>query len=329
MKELAVIILDWNGAEDTIECLKTLNNRLLYDIYLLDNGSKAENNMKISDFLSNSDYKGNWLETKLDLLEPGKNELTYIHSEKNLGFAVGNNVVADRICNSCKYILLLNNDTEVPEGTIESMIRTAKEKKTVALTCDIRIYDRKDELWNAGGYFTILGERKYYSQKKINKLKEKKVTFLEAQYITGCALLIDSSYIRENGLFTDKFFHGEEDFNFCYKLYKNKALAGVDLSVTLYHKVGRSIKRHVGKETYYNSLVVNYSNRVIDFKEFYGTLRWKVWRIIYLTLLLFLRILKGMKPLVALELCKRIYKISNKNDNLRKKLFDEIMSMEW
>ncbi len=329
MKELAIIILDWNGAEDTIECLKTLKNNSLYDIYLLDNGSKMENNKKILEFLYSSDYVGGVEETTLDLLEPRKNIMTYVHSEKNLGFAVGNNAIANRICNSYRYLLLLNNDTEVPTGTIESMLKTAKEKKSVALTCDIRIFYRKDELWNAGGYFTILGERKYYSQKKIDKLKRKGTTYIDASFITGCALLIDADYIRKHGLFTEKFFHGEEDFNFCYKLSRENRRVGVDLSVTLYHKVGRSINRSSVTKANFNSMVINYGNRVIDFKEFYGRFRWRLWRIVYLFLIFCRRTMTGMNSKTAFELCKRIYQVSEKNNDVRKPLFDKIMAMEW
>lgn len=328
MKELAIIILDWNGAEDTIECLKTLNNHSLYDIYLLDNGSKEDNNKKISDFLTVPYYEGVTAETTLESFEIGEKEITYIHSETNLGFAVGNNAIAKKICNSYKYILLLNNDTEVPSGTIESMLKTARDKKTVALTCDIRIYYRKNELWNAGGYFTILGERKYYSQKKIDSLKNQGVKYIDAPFITGCALLVDAEQIRKHGLFTDKFFHGEEDFNFCYKLAQKKKRVGVDLSVALYHKVGKSIKRSSGTQNY-NSMVVNFSNRVIDFKEFYNPLRWGIWRIIYLSLLFCRRSMTGMKPKMAFELCRRIHRISDKYNDVRKTIFDEIMAMEW
>lgn len=328
MKELAIIILDWNGAEDTIECIKTLNNHSLYDIYLLDNGSKEDNNKIISDFLTSPKYEEISGETTLDAFKTRKNEITYIHSETNLGFAVGNNTVAKMICNSYRYILLLNNDTEVPSGTIESMLKTAKDKRTVALTCDIRVYYRKNELWNAGGYFTIFGERKYYSQKKIDGLKNKGVRYIDASFITGCALLVDAEHIRKHGLFTDKFFHGEEDFNLCYKLKKTHEKVGVDIGVIIYHKVGKTIQR-IGENKSYNSMLVNYVNRTIDFKEFYGKIRWMVWREVYLWAITLVRIIKGMDTKRMSLMRKRIRKISTENENVKKQVFDIIMQMTW
>ena len=39
MNSLAIVILNWNGSEDTIECLKGLQDKTIYDNSLLDNES--------------------------------------------------------------------------------------------------------------------------------------------------------------------------------------------------------------------------------------------------------------------------------------------------
>ena len=291
-KELAIIILDWNGASDTIECLKCLNNKELYDIYLLDNGSERENVKIVSEFLDKNSYD---VQIISDIYEAtGESFITYIQSPENMGFAKGNNYIAKKIIERYKYILLLNNDTEIPKDTIEHMLSTAKKMDTVALTCDIRLFSDKRTLWNAGGFFTVIGERKYYSQKKIDKLKKKGILYIDAQFITGCALLINSKYVLENGLFTEKFFHGEEDFNFCYNLWKNRKKVGVDLGVKIYHKVGQSLGR-VKKERSYGATLVNYTNRVIDFKFLYSKMHWIIWKEMYLGLVFLIRASKEIE----------------------------------
>ena len=44
---------------------------------------------------------------------------------------------------------------------------------------------------------------------------------IDAEFITGCALFIRSSVIEKYGTLSDDFFHGEEDFNFCWRMKKN------------------------------------------------------------------------------------------------------------
>ena len=327
MKDLAIIMLDWNGAEDTIECLESIKNYSLYDIYLLDNGSKFENSKILIDFLSDSQFIDMVEMCSVDNIPVTDKPIVYVHSDYNYGFAGGNNLIAKKICDRYRYILLLNNDTVVPQGTIESMLKTAIDKKTIALTCDIRFFYKKDELWNAGGYFTILGERKYYSQKRIDRLKNDGVSFIDAPFITGCAMLIISDYISKNGLFTDKFFHGEEDFNFCYKLKQKNLRTGVDISVLLYHKVGRTINKDPGRMI--NSMVVHYTNRVIDFKEFYSKPRWSIWKRMYILLAFVKRCVSGMRIKDAFRLCRKIKYYSNTYQNVDKTVFEKIMQSEF
>lgn len=50
--ELCIIIINWNGANDTIDCLLSLENLdKKIDIYILDNGSQLEDKKKLRDFI--------------------------------------------------------------------------------------------------------------------------------------------------------------------------------------------------------------------------------------------------------------------------------------
>ena len=329
MKKLAIILLDWNGADDTIECLSTLRNSELYDIFLLDNGSLPENTEKLKGSVLSSEFTKDSKICSTQDFDQHPAFLNYIRSDVNLGFAGGNNMIANRICDQYQYLLLLNNDTFVTENAIEHMVDSACAYHTTALTCDIRIYYRRNELWNAGGEFTWLGERKYFSQKKIDLLKEKNVDHIDAGFITGCALLIEGEYVAQNGLFTEDFFHGEEDFNLCYHLARNHKKVGVDLQAVIYHKVGQSIQRMDMDKRIYSGMLVNYSNRVIDFKHFYPRTKWLLWRCLYLAILSIRRITTGMSVRDTFLLCKRVRIVSDRYDNVKKPVFDELMNYTW
>lgn len=71
--KVSIIILNWNGKEDTIECLESLKNITYpnYEILLVDNGS-TDGSVKF--------FKERYPE--IEIIENGE----------NLGFAEGNNV---------------------------------------------------------------------------------------------------------------------------------------------------------------------------------------------------------------------------------------------
>jgi GT2 family glycosyltransferase len=107
--KIAIIVLNWNGWRDTIECLESLRHITYpnYEIIVIDNGSNDGSVEHIQEIYSN---------------------LTLIETGKNLGYAGGNNV---GICYALKqgadYVLILNNDTMVEPYTLTAMVEVAKE----------------------------------------------------------------------------------------------------------------------------------------------------------------------------------------------------------
>lgn len=327
-KQLGIIILNWNGTIDTLECLKSLD-LTNYFYFILDNGSKIEQyNLLINEI------ENNHISFKLATLENIKLEISdavniyIIRSEENYGFAMGNNLVAQQIKDIFDYILLLNNDTVVTPGTFESMISTLTENNLTAVTCDIRYYSNKNKLWDAGGNFKWYGDKKNFTPKKIDCLIKKGTKYIEAEYITGCAMLVACDYIREFGLFSSDFFHGEEDYNFCYLAKKRKKRIGVDLTHKIYHKVGRSLNPNKDNEKTTRSIIVHYTNRCVDYKKIYSKFHWKIWRTMYLTLLFTYWVCKKMKLSKAKFIIKKVKYFSGKYDNVCKDVFTEIMNLE-
>ena len=102
--KVSLIILNWNGKEDTIACLESLQ-KLSYphvDIILVDNGST---------------------DATVPLIQE---RFPYVHCiplPDNLGFAGGNNPgIQYALKKGADYILLLNNDTLVAPDLIESFL---------------------------------------------------------------------------------------------------------------------------------------------------------------------------------------------------------------
>jgi len=108
-----IIILNWNGLADTLECLTSLEQQSYQDfmVYLVDNGSTGED----SEILQQ---------------QFGRNKrIQLIFNKENLGFTKGNNEIIRQyiLPNSAyEYVLLLNNDTIQDENWIANLVNSAK-----------------------------------------------------------------------------------------------------------------------------------------------------------------------------------------------------------
>lgn len=109
--KVSIIILNWNGLEDTITCLESLRKISYpnYEVIVVDNGSKADD---------------------VHILEKQyKYYIRLIRNRENLGFAEGNNVAIREVMreNESQYILTLNNDTTVEQNFLNELIKTSQK----------------------------------------------------------------------------------------------------------------------------------------------------------------------------------------------------------
>jgi len=113
--KIFIIILNWNGKDDTIECLNSLEkiDYKTYKIILIDNDSR-DNSAK--------EIKKKFPNVKL------------IQSKKNLGWVGGNNIgIKYALENKADYILLLNNDTVVDKKFLSEMIKIAEKDEKIGI----------------------------------------------------------------------------------------------------------------------------------------------------------------------------------------------------
>ncbi len=106
--KIFIIILNWNGKNDTLECLDSAREIDFenYEIVVVDNGSEDDSVQAIR-----SKYK----------------DVIIIENGANLGFAEGNNVgIEYALLHEADYIFLLNNDTVVDPGVIRNLLQASK-----------------------------------------------------------------------------------------------------------------------------------------------------------------------------------------------------------
>jgi GT2 family glycosyltransferase len=321
-KIIPIIILNWNGEDDTIECLESINtsDKSNFVPVIVDNGSeslltlknKCRSIYKNILFFNKSDILNFQLKPITDIFSSlTKDTLVFIENGENLGFAKGNNIgikFAEIIC--AEWVMLLNNDTVISKDTFVVLDNFIKNNPTIkAVTPQIRLFEPSTKIWNCGGDLTYFGSRKYnLSEADISKVPINK--FSKITFITGCALLFN---YKVTGPLTEKFFFGEEDYEFSLRMKKNKFKMACVYDAVIYHKVGASIKK---SSSLLAQIYINYCCRLINTRNYYSLLRWKITKILaflYLPLLLLLKF--KINPLKAISLIRHIDKYIKHNDN--------------
>ncbi len=224
---VAIIILNWNGEEDTISCIESLKriNYPNYKIFLVDNNSEKKSQDILEEYcLKNSDLK-----------------IEFIKNQENTGFSAGNNIALKKAFkDEFDYFLLLNNDTEVKEDFLDKLIEVAENnKKSGILAPKIYFYDKPNVIWHAVCKFSWMGGGRPLQYEEVDKNpKESKIK--KTQYVSGCAMLIKKEVIEKIGYLEESFFMYYEDTDFSLRA-KN---AGFELlyvpSAHIWHKVSRS-----------------------------------------------------------------------------------------
>lgn len=279
---VGIVILNYNGANDTIECLESLKKNSMVnkvDIFVLDNGSEIDDIIKLEKYAQGNNFAISSISKLEDKTILDNNKHFFIKSALNYGFAGGNNIIIKKIQDLYKYILLLNNDTIVRHDFLQKMLNLFEQDSNVGFgSCRINNYYNQTLLWNCGGKLRPWGLRRYYTENDLHKMP----SIINAEFITGCALFIRSSVIRKYGTLTNDFFHGEEDFNFCWRMKKNH-IKGKCINETLvYHKVSATSQKSGGQP---GKLASYYAYRIVDMKQFYPKIIWTVWMNILIQLL--------------------------------------------
>lgn len=276
----AIILLNWNGAEDTLDCLQSLTS--VPDDYfciVADNGSEDDSALRIEQFLGQQGIRHTVLKRGETLKErPVNHEVILYQIGENLGFAKGNNE-AIRLISSVQpdYYLLLNNDTIVEPNFLHGMLEFAAAHPHVEAVTPLICYnDNRNLVWNAGGK-QFFGFRKYfYAKQPVQSIKEK--GHINVTFLTGCALFFSPQLLRKDGgLLTERFFFGEEDFEFCLQMNKQKKQMACVLTSKIYHKVSSSVANHdtTGK------IYIYYLNRFVDMRLNHSPLFYALWSHVY------------------------------------------------
>ena len=248
---VAIIIINWHGADDTIACLESLSRMDAHHTVIVgDNGSTDDSVRRIRQ----------WLDENAAAPNVGGYKL--VELGKNYGFAVGNNkALAVAMQDNPDYCMLLNNDTEVEPDMLSKLLdyASANEDVKVLSPCICYHYE-KNKIWFSGGKLTFGTRKNLFAEQARDSVGT--VPFA-INFVSGCALFFDATLLnKDNELLYNGFFFGEEDYEFSLRMKKERVLMKCVPSSVVYHKVGSS-QKNTNDRNGLGRIYMYYHNRLI------------------------------------------------------------------
>ncbi|EHK2442087.1 glycosyltransferase family 2 protein [Clostridium perfringens] len=213
-----IIIVNYNGSDDTIECINSLLKITYkkFKIVVVDNNSRK---------------------SELEKIKNLDKEFTLISLNNNLGFAKANNIgIKYAIKQGADYCLLLNNDTTVDENFLGILVESLKKNSKAGIATGLILnYYNHNEKWYDGAKINW----NKFEGENLSKCMNNKGE-IDVDMISGCLMLIKRELFMKNIFLPEDYFMFFEDLDYCanvkekgYRLiYNNKSI--------IYHKISQS-----------------------------------------------------------------------------------------
>lgn len=226
MATLDVIVLNWNGFDDTCECVDALLTSTFGDflLHLVDNGSAADEGARLAER-----YRA----------EPRVRVLPF---PENLGFARGVNQALEPLLgqDDAGYVMLLNNDAVVEVCCLERLTAAAEATGAQIVATRMVRYDQPGTLDNAGHLWLNTGE---ILPRGAGEPADDYGA--EATLVGACAgaALYDKDLLRRIGTFDPYFHTGYEDAELGLRAFLAGAPTHYCPTAVVRHKVSRSLDK--------------------------------------------------------------------------------------
>lgn len=226
---IGIVIINYNGTEDTIECLKSINllipnQRYCLKIFLVDNNSK----LPIS-------------KSNVEKIIPN---LVHIQNKNNEGFAEGNNIGIRYALNcNCDYIALINNDTIIVDDSLFRLIDKMEENEdNIGIGGIVNYYfSDSDKIWHAG----IINDFNYGKPFSVKNFNRNQPLLYHVDYVPGSSMVIKREVFDKIGLLDAKYFAYFEENDFCIRA----KIAGFQIAflqnTKILHKIGQASSSNV------------------------------------------------------------------------------------
>lgn len=228
--ELSIITVNYNGYKDTCELIDTLplDDKSL-EVIVVDNGSRDD---------------------EAALLKQRYPAITAIRSERNVGFAGGNNIGMK--ASSGKYLFLVNNDTIFKNRNFHNLTSRLCSSPTIGMVCPKICFAYDERKIQFAGYtklspVTLRNRAIGYNEDDCGQHD----TAYPTPYAHGAAMMIKRSAIESAGPMPECYFLYYEELDWSVRLHEAGYEIWYDPSFTIYHKESRSTGTDSPLKTFY------------------------------------------------------------------------------
>ena len=223
---VSIILLNWNAAADTIACLQPMLawQQVRPCLIVVDNASQGDDVAQIRQAL------------------PG---VHLIENERNEGFSGGSNRgMAYALARGDDPILLLNNDAMIGETAVLRLAQTLQEQPDIGMVVP-QLLDEHGELVAVGGKNPA-----FHLQTRVQSFADD-VPVQPVETISGTAVLIRATMLRQVGLLDERFFFSTEMADLSLRARQHGFVCAVDRRAQASHTISRSAPLRSSLYVYY------------------------------------------------------------------------------
>jgi len=244
---VSVVIVSWNAVDLLKQCLPSVVETAYpnLEIVLADNAS--------------TDGSSAWVAATYP-------EVVIVRHPENGLFCRGNNAAIPHTTG--EYVVLLNNDVEVPPNWLDPLVQEMADPSVGAVQPKMLQYDDRERFeyaGAAGGFIDRLGYP-FTRGRVFDTMEADHGQYDDARdvfWATGAALMLRRSALDAVGLLDERFEMHMEEIDLCWRLQRHGYRIRVAPDSTVYHIGGASLPQGNPRKAYYNfrnSLLMLYKN---------------------------------------------------------------------
>lgn len=246
---VAILLLNWNGWRDTLECLDSLLKLDYADfqVVLCDNGSSDDSLKHFTEWAEQNhvSYCKLSRHTAENLADGVQEKLIMIENQANLGFAGGNNVgLRFALTQSFEYVWLLNTDTTVNPDALTKLISEVESDPNIGMCGSTLLYYHAPDTIQTlcGGTLNRrTGQPRHIGAfQKFQQPISQADVLKRLDYVMGASMLVSRKFLEEVGLMEEQYFLYYEEIDWAERA-KGKFKLGYAPESIVYHKEGRSV----------------------------------------------------------------------------------------
>ena len=227
--KLSIITVNYNGLKDTCALIESIPFNENMEVIVVDNASTQD---------------------EASIIQKQFPQVKVIRSEKNLGFAGGNNLGIKE--SNGDYIFLINNDTIFKNFNVESLINRLESSPNIGIVCPKIRFTWGTKPIQYTGYtplskITVRNQAIGYGEEDHRQYD----TAHPTPYAHGAAMLIKREAIEKVGLIPEDYFLYYEELDWSMMFTRAGYEIWYDSACTIYHKESQSTGQSSPLRTYY------------------------------------------------------------------------------